>query len=213
MKVCEVCGKTSYEVKIYNPVRFDKFLCQRHYDQMRCNGRILERTMYDPNIFIVHDGYAEVVLHNRQGEESGRALIDIEDIEHCKQKKWHFDARGYVFTKPSKHALGMHRFIMNPKNDEYIDHINGIKYDNRRSNLRVCTNSQNLMNRGLQGNNKSGVTGVYWRPEKNKWQAQIKVNGVNKYLGIFKTIEEAKKVRTEAEKELFGEFQFKKELT
>lgn len=73
----------------------------------------------------------------------------------------------------------------------HIDHINGVRTDNRIENLRQATNSQNLMNRGKQENNTSGYKGVYFNKEKNKWQAHIHSGGENIYLGRFSTPEAA----------------------
>jgi hypothetical protein len=67
-----------------------------------------------------------------------------------------------------------------------IDHFNGDRSDNRLANLRAATRSENLQNhRRTRSDNTSGVTGVFWNTRHNKWQANIMLNGRNKYLGIF----------------------------
>lgn len=67
-----------------------------------------------------------------------------------------------------------------------IDHINGIRDDNRLSNLRECTRADNARNRNKANkNSKSGVTGVFWHKLKRKWEARIGVNGSTVYLGAF----------------------------
>lgn len=68
-----------------------------------------------------------------------------------------------------------------------IDHKNGIKSDNRLSNLREANDSQNQANRKSFG----GVKGVFWNKRLKKWHVQIMVNGTNYYLGLFSTVEEA----------------------
>jgi HNH endonuclease len=81
-----------------------------------------------------------------------------------------------------------------------VDHINGDTLDNRRSNLRVCDNSANQHNRGLQRNNRSGVKGVRRLGRKKKpWVASIRIRGRNIYLGTFATIEQAERARRDAE--------------
>lgn len=70
-------------------------------------------------------------------------------------------------------------------NGMQIDHINGIKWDNRIENLRLANNSQNKNNLNLRKNNKSGHKGVSWKQANKKWQVSIMVNGKNKYIGIF----------------------------
>lgn len=71
-----------------------------------------------------------------------------------------------------------------------VDHINGNPTDNRFSNLREVTLSENSQNR-KRGKNVSGVMGVVWNKTRQKWQAQIGLNRKNIYLGIFETIDEA----------------------
>jgi len=81
---------------------------------------------------------------------------------------------------------------------KFIDHINHIKNDNRISNLREVTFQENRKNLYKYKNNKSGHTGILWREDMNKWLAQIRVNGKNIYLGCYDDINEAIKVRKEA---------------
>lgn len=87
-----------------------------------------------------------------------------------------------------------------------IDHINGIKNDNRLSNLREATTSENGMNRGMQANNTSGYKGVSWCKYKRKWVATIRVNRVGKILGRFASPEDAYEAYCKAVKSFHGEF-------
>ena len=72
---------------------------------------------------------------------------------------------------------------------ENMDHINGNKGDNRICNLRLASQSQNMMNQGLRSDNTSGYKGVYYRHRLKKWQAMISVNGKRKTLGHYSTPE------------------------
>lgn len=73
-----------------------------------------------------------------------------------------------------------------------IDHINGIKLDNRIANLREATSSENQQNtRQANINNRFGFLGVSWNKRNNHWQARIKVNGAHKHVGCFDSAEEA----------------------
>jgi hypothetical protein len=76
-----------------------------------------------------------------------------------------------------------------PKHE--IDHLNGKKADNRIGNLRDVTGSINMRNGPIRKTNKSGVTGVYWQKEAGKWCALVRVDGEQKYLGLFDDISEA----------------------
>lgn len=91
-----------------------------------------------------------------------------------------------------------------------IDHKDGelSRKDNRKSNLRIATRSQNQMNKGKQKNNKSGVVGVGWHKTSGKWAAYIAVDNKQIHLGLFDNFEDAVKARKEAEDKYFGEFSY-----
>jgi len=80
-----------------------------------------------------------------------------------------------------------------------MDHINGDRRDNRLSNLRVVTNSENRKNSKLQVNNTSGVPGVAWDKGRGKWAAYIKVNSKRVALGRFSCFWRAVIARRNAE--------------
>jgi hypothetical protein len=88
-----------------------------------------------------------------------------------------------------------------------IDHIDGDPHNNRITNLRAATKSQNMVNSAKQKNNTSGVRGVQKAPgQKSGFVAYIKANGQHIYIGKFATITEAAKARQEAAVRLHGEF-------
>jgi hypothetical protein len=91
--------------------------------------------------------------------------------------------------------------------DMLVDHINGIKDDNRICNLRLANNSENCKNKNnLSKANSSGHPGVHYKTRDGIWVAQIQINGKRKYVGGYKTIEEAIEAREKAAKEHYGEF-------
>lgn len=79
-----------------------------------------------------------------------------------------------------------------------IDHINHDRTDNRIENLRLVSRSENLKNKG-KVLSSSGEMGVYWNERAKKWEAALNVNGKKKYLGLFDTVELARKARVEAD--------------
>ncbi len=85
-----------------------------------------------------------------------------------------------------------------------IDHINGVRTDNRIANLRIATPAENSQNQGKNRNNTSGYTGVSWNKRAGKYQSQIQVNGKLIYLGLFDDKEEAKQAREDAKKKYHG---------
>ena|SRR3990167_5147696 len=117
----------------------------------------------------------------------------------CKKR-----GRFYVQKRINKHIIEIHRFILNPKVGEYVDHINGNPLDNTRKNLRICTNAANLRNGRVRSNNKTGFNGVTWDRFRNKWHAKIKVNYKDIFLGRFKNFDDAIKARKDAEKKYWS---------
>ena len=87
-----------------------------------------------------------------------------------------------------------------------IDHINNVKNDNRISNLRLATSTQNKLNRPLQKSNKSGHRGVFWRKQSAKWVAIGTINKKIKHLGSFKNIEDAINAYERFSEENHGQF-------
>lgn len=87
-----------------------------------------------------------------------------------------------------------------------IDHINTIRHDNRWFNLREANDYENMANRPLFKNNKSGFKGVSWHKQIGCWRADITANGVRYYLGLFHTAEDAAKARYVAANKLHKEF-------
>lgn len=106
----------------------------------------------------------------------------------------------------------MHRVILNYTlateldSNWQCDHINGNGLDNRRSNLRLATKSQNGLNRKMRKDNTSGIVGVMFDKKSKKWQAVIQFNRKRTRLGTFSSFEEARDARYKAEKEIFGDF-------
>ena len=135
--------------------------------------------------------------------------IDHEDYSKICQYTWCENSKGYIYASINGKRVFLHRFIMNVQNASVlIDHKNHITIDNRKSNLRIVTNSQNQMNRGKTQANTSGVKGVFWHKNKHKWQANIQINNKLLYLGIFNDKNDAIQARKEAERKYFGVYNF-----
>lgn len=88
---------------------------------------------------------------------------------------------------------------------DQIDHINGNPSDNRWSNLREATQSQNKANTRAYRNSKSGIVGVCWSASNRKWNASINKDGKRIHLGRYHDLATAISVRQAKAKELFGE--------
>ncbi len=88
----------------------------------------------------------------------------------------------------------------------YIDHINGVRDDNRLENLRMADSLQNNFNRGTQRRDKSGFKGVCIKKGSKRWVAQITIDGKRKHLGLFDTAEEAAAAYDAVAKQIHGAF-------
>jgi hypothetical protein len=134
--------------------------------------------------------------------------FDLDDYDKIKDYSWSLSHRYIVCHQwKVKGCIYLHKLVMNEK-DSMVDHINGDSLDCRKSNLRKATNQQNSMNHGEPINNTSGVCGVSWKKDKQRWKAYITVNRKQIHLGYFKEdeFELAVKARKEAELKYFGEF-------
>ena len=129
--------------------------------------------------------------------------VDDADFEWLSQWKWHYKD-GYVvrtqYVKGSGRKnqrnvhIRMQRLILGNPKGLLVDHINGDKLDNRRTNLRLATHTENHQNRNKQTNNTSGYKGVFLHNLRLKkpWRARIAIPGdPNKHLGFFATRKEA----------------------
>lgn len=134
-------------------------------------------------------------------------IFNKEDYEKIKKYHWYEEYDGYIRSS-SKDRIHLARLIMDAPDNMCVDHINHNLKDNRKSNLRIVTTSQNAMNRTLGSNNTSGATGVVWVKSQNKWKAEIKLNGETNYLGEYDNFEDAKRKRKEVEDKLFGEYSY-----
>jgi hypothetical protein len=153
------------------------------------------------NTYIDCGTYSKLILRDKT-----EVLIDTEDVERLRKYCWYKMSTGYIGRREGKKIVLMHRTLLSPISGQCIDHINGIRTDNRKSNLRACTYSQNNMNLAIRNNNKSGVKGVSFNRFNNKWVAQIGVNHNNIRLGEFKKFEDAVEARKKAELVYFKEY-------
>lgn len=91
---------------------------------------------------------------------------------------------------------------------DHRKHVDGTHQQDKLSNLRICSNSENQQNQQLRWHHSSTYKGVSWYRRIGKWQAKIKVSGKQKYLGYFTTQEAAALAYNVAASNYFGEFAF-----
>ncbi|HCF4483434.1 TPA: AP2 domain-containing protein [Pseudomonas aeruginosa] len=185
---------------------FDGFEAAR---QARLDAEVrLFGAVFDRREIEVGEDHAKVPLHGRNGAFYGYALVDLDDLPKVAATAWTVDARGYVAGRPEgmKSSVTMHRWIIfGDAKGSGIDHRDGDKLNNRRSNLREATQGENAKNTRLAKNNSSGFKGVS-RTAEGRWRARITVGRKEVRLGNFDTREEAAAAYDLAALQLHGEF-------
>ncbi len=142
------------------------------------------------------------------------ALIDDEDFELVSKYKWNASKNRKSFyagtdirmPDGSWKRLLMHRLVMNAKAGQQVDHIHHLTLDNRKSELRLCTNIQNHYNSSTPVNNTSGYKGVSWCTFTRKWEVRIRVSSRRVYLGRYADKESAYAAYCAAAIKYHGEF-------
>lgn len=142
-----------------------------------------------------------------------KSYVSDRDYSRVRRYSWGLDGNGkYASTKiridGKRRRVALHRYILGVTDPKvFVDHVDRNPLNNLRSNLRICSNSQNQANRLKKFARKAGrFKGVYWRPKKNAWVSEITHNKNRHYLGIFQSEIEAAKAYNQKAIELFGEF-------
>jgi hypothetical protein len=148
------------------------------------------------------------------GPDGLEAIVDTGDFKLVSPYTWcKRPVRNTVYVQASvprgdgkRTSILMHRLIMKAKIGQIVDHVDGNGLNNRRSNLRICSHSQNMCNSRKPCTNVSGCKGVYYDEHRGKWKAQIMINQKGKHIGYYRDRDNAIKARREAERRLHGEF-------
>lgn len=161
------------------------------------------------NKYKINNEYAIIFAKNKDKIEM-EVLIDIDYLQKLLQHKGTVILREnvlgntyYAAITKNYQKLFLHRTIVDCPGNLHVDHINHNTLDNRKINLRIVDRFENQQNRiDIAKNNRSGYRGVYWKKDKNKWAAQIRINNKNHHLGYFDNVLEAAQVATEGRKKL-----------
>ena len=154
------------------------------------------------------------------------AVIDEEDYQKVmdditttlrsgkkRVNKWYLcgsNSAGKKYALNGSRKKSIHRAVMGYPKGMDVDHINGDPLDNRKVNLRLCTRSENCMNKKTRADSRSGYKGVYMSPDGNKIQAYIRpptmTKGKRISLGHYDTLEEAARAYDANAYHYFGEY-------
>lgn len=165
------------------------------------------RTYRKNNDYNNHIDY--VIIYDDYGNS---CIVDADDYDFLKNWYWRMNAKGYWVTNSKqndgydKSTLRMHQLVAERKYGKYDttsifpDHLSRNKSDNRKCNLILKSNADNMKNRSISKANTSGKTGVYYSKDNNKWIAQISINYKTINLGEYTRFEDAVEARLTAEK-------------
>lgn len=196
LKYCVICGVSSEIKNVHKNKLYGDYLCEKHATQFKKYGKFLDnssRGVFDKNEIRLKDKYAEIDTYDSKGNIVTTYKIDIDDISKLGNYKWRTvfkNNKPYMFTGNQKSTrIYFHRLIM-PTNKQ-IDHINGDTSDNRKNNLREVSIQENMMNLQKKSNNTSGIRGVSFNKNKNKWVIDFTFNKQRFYFKPLESKEEA----------------------
>lgn len=172
--------------------------CNKHYIQFRKHG--VRITIKDPRPAVIKDEFALIPIGIEASQ--GYAIVDKE-FSYLDKFNWCLKDGGPITTEKPKY---MHRFIMPPPQDQFVDHIDGNRLDNRLSNLRLCTKAENNRNKGLTKSNTLGYKGVSYNSKIRKYRARVYKDYVSHSSKYFASAKEAALAYDKLAKKLHGEF-------
>ena len=176
--------------------------------RLSCGCMFKKKSVWLDGIF--EDDYGQYKIgfaHNTNSQ----IYVDLDDFDKVKEFCWtECNDNGFktLQTRCDGKYVRMHTLLGYSR----CDHIDRNELNNRKSNLRKCTQQENTMNRSISKANQSGVIGVGWHNATSKWRSRIKYNGNSIELGLFVDKNEAIRARLEAEKKYFGDFAPQKHL-
>lgn len=134
-------------------------------------------------------------------------LIDSEDLNLFNSKIWTYDKMsGYTVNMTKGKKIYLHRFLLNAEKGQLVDHINGNKLDNRRTNLRFCLAKENTKNRKMSRRNTTGIKGVSFNKNLKKYEVSICVDYKTINVGYYSDIIDAKNAYNAASIKYHGKF-------
>jgi len=159
--------------------------------------------MTENNSTLTQERLKEILNYNSDTGEFTWLIYANRNGAHIGDKAGCISHYGYIIIGIKNRDYRAHRlawlYIYGEWPKDQIDHINGVRFDNRINNLRSVTNAINGKNQRIRDCNTSGVCGVYWDKSRKKWAAEIIVNHKKIYLGRYHNIKDAAIARKNGE--------------
>ena len=190
---CNYCGK-EFERR---PSEIKQVKGNKYYCCIDCKNK----GQLQNNDIVIKENYAQILIKYKNEIIIG--LIDIDDIEKVQKLKWKYNKKTNTlssyerFNRQNRKRFLLHRYIMDCPDDMVIDHINHNRLDNRKCNLRICTQSENMQNRFIEDRN------ICWSKKSNGWQVSLKINNKSIQIGTYKNLEIARQKAKEAREKYF----------
>ena len=155
------------------------------------------------------------LLSPKSGEARDKFVVLVSSEDECllEKRRWFRHSAGYVVANNGRgQVMYLHRIVLARMLGRYLigqeqpDHVNGVRHDCRRENLRLADFSKQQMNRKKSEGMSSRFKGVTWHTKGRKWMAQIGGTGSRGYLGLFCCEEDAAVAYDKAAALCFGEF-------
>ena len=201
-RICCICGASvgNGTGRVSKFKGDGQYYCRKHYLQMYRHGEISQFTQKDANEW--RDNIC--VCRGVHGEVTGEVTFELDKREFLRQFKIYINSQGYAVTKTNGKTRLIHKILTETEGYDaktVVDHINGIRLDNRMENLRVVSQAINVVNKHY-----GKVVGVSYhsnRRDGKYWRSYIKKDGKST-IEWFNTEEEAIKNRLLREIEVYG---------
>lgn len=211
-KVCEACGRAGAK----KCSALGMYLCNKHWMQYRSYGYLRDnnpRSINDLNEINVVDNSAFIDLYNQRNEKIYTAIIDAEDVEKVRYKKWRTvikRRKPYVITgHGAGNQLYLARFLLDYNGECEVDHIDGDTLNNRKNNLRIVTRQNNIRNLKARQSNKFGIRGISYNEKSDTYVVDFSDKKNRYYVKPWKTFAEAVACRYYLEMYINPIFRFK----
>ena len=189
---CCVCGgkfSSHFDGKAY---------CNKHYQSMIRYGQPYGHEKSTTNQYVVEGDLLKIITQN-----GDVILADSEDYEKLSKHSWCVSKTGYAVANINRKVTKLHRYLLDVTDPfMVIDHKNHNRLDNRKTNIRVCSQRENAKNKGAVNNKEVGIR----ETKHGTYSVRITNDREEIHIGSFKTLEEAKEARLKAERKYHKEF-------